>query len=129
MRNASRLSLEAAHSEAFRATATGERVTKKNRHQSCRECLNISEGKNGDNQNASDKFNELRSPSKVAAPEPRSDMHRCNIIRGAVNGLIASPVRLRRGQPRETWTRSNKIRQDQGKSRLKLWLHHGYPRA
>ena len=65
MRNASRLSLEAAHVEAFRAT--GERVTKKNRRQSCGECLNISEGKNGDNQNASDKFNEHRSPSKVAA--------------------------------------------------------------
>ena len=56
--------------------------------------------------------------------ELRSDMHRCNIIHAAVN---ASPVRPRLGQPREAWTRSNKIRQDQGNQGLNSGFTTGTP--
>ena len=62
------------------SVSSEKKGTKKNRHQSYRDCLNISEGKNGDDWSA--KWNELRSLSKAAASELRSDicryMHRCS---------------------------------------------------
>ena len=144
-------------------------------HQSCRECLNTSKGKNIETAKANKSASDERKAIKVAASEQQTDVHvllfESNYERGLSaageklhSGVCAgdsfcmqffsgggksafivrfkrqymqllvrrsrwsSSVQLRRGQLRETLTRSNKIKHDnQGKSRLISRFTTGMP--
>ena len=128
--------LKAAHSESVRARegwVNAEPPTPK-KHQSCREFLNISEGKNEDSQSEPKWQVEpwrtlvaVKSCS-VGATNWHAAAHAAEgqAIDRAASGSVPFGFDADR-RPREAWTRSNKIKQDQEKSRLNSGFTTGMP--
>ena len=129
--------LKAAQSESVRARegwVNAEPPTPK-KHQSCREFLNISEGKNEDSQSepkwqvepwrtlVAVKSCSVGATNWHAALRMQPKVRRSIVLHRAP--YRSASTRTRR--PREAWTRSNKIKQDQEKSRLNSGFTTGMP--